>query len=185
MKNRPAMNYDKLSRSLRYYYEKGIMQKVAGERYVYKFVCDPEALFALAYGVAANASVNAAAVAAVSGVGGGVNPNGSGGCNSLSVSLSSPSSLSDSPVKVADLSESFYYNYGYYNPSVATSAGNVNHHQFNQQNHYGTSSFSSPHHATHSYPSSLPHNHLPNEEFLFSTGSSAPRRSVPSMEPTR
>lgn len=29
-KNRPAMNYDKLSRSLRYYYEKGIMQK--GER---------------------------------------------------------------------------------------------------------------------------------------------------------
>ena len=29
-KNRPAMNYDKLSRSLRYYCEKGIMQKVAG-----------------------------------------------------------------------------------------------------------------------------------------------------------
>jgi len=50
MKNRPAMNYDKLSRSLRYYYEKGIMQKVAGERYVYKFVCEPEALFTLAYG---------------------------------------------------------------------------------------------------------------------------------------
>ncbi|XP_050300371.1 ecdysone-induced protein 74EF [Anthonomus grandis grandis] len=49
-KNRPAMNYDKLSRSLRYYYEKGIMQKVAGERYVYKFVCNPEALFNMAYG---------------------------------------------------------------------------------------------------------------------------------------
>ncbi|XP_077584642.1 ETS translocation variant 5-like isoform X2 [Stigmatopora nigra] len=48
-KNRPAMNYDKLSRSLRYYYEKGIMQKVAGERYVYKFVCNPEALFCLAF----------------------------------------------------------------------------------------------------------------------------------------
>uniref|UniRef100_G3PNC2 ETS domain-containing protein n=1 Tax=Gasterosteus aculeatus aculeatus TaxID=481459 RepID=G3PNC2_GASAC len=50
-KNRPAMNYDKLSRSLRYYYEKGIMQKVkvAGERYVYKFVCNPEALFSLAF----------------------------------------------------------------------------------------------------------------------------------------
>nr|XP_054111686.1 ETS translocation variant 4 isoform X13 [Callithrix jacchus] len=48
-KNRPAMNYDKLSRSLRYYYEKGIMQKVAGERYVYKFVCEPEALFSLAF----------------------------------------------------------------------------------------------------------------------------------------
>ena len=43
------MNYDKLSRSLRYYYEKGIMQKVAGERYVYKFVCDPEALFMMAF----------------------------------------------------------------------------------------------------------------------------------------
>ncbi|XP_024114490.1 ETS translocation variant 5 isoform X1 [Oryzias melastigma] len=50
-KNRPAMNYDKLSRSLRYYYEKGIMQKVkvAGERYVYKFVCNPEALFCMAF----------------------------------------------------------------------------------------------------------------------------------------
>ncbi|XP_054643235.1 ETS translocation variant 5-like [Dunckerocampus dactyliophorus] len=48
-KNRPAMNYDKLSRSLRYYYEKGIMQKVAGERYVYKFVCNPQALFSLAF----------------------------------------------------------------------------------------------------------------------------------------
>lgn len=43
------MNYDKLSRSLRYYYEKGIMQKVAGERYVYRFVCDPGALFSMAF----------------------------------------------------------------------------------------------------------------------------------------
>lgn len=32
-KNRPAMNYDKLSRSLRYYYEKGIMQKVSLQIY--------------------------------------------------------------------------------------------------------------------------------------------------------
>ncbi|XP_012566843.2 ETS translocation variant 1 isoform X1 [Hydra vulgaris] len=48
-KNRPAMNYDKLSRSLRYYYEKGIMQKVSGERYVYRFVCSPDALFNLAF----------------------------------------------------------------------------------------------------------------------------------------
>ena len=37
-KNRPTMNYDKLSRSLRYYYEKGIMQKVSRERYVYRFI---------------------------------------------------------------------------------------------------------------------------------------------------
>ena len=43
------MNYDKLSRSLRYYYEKGIMQKVAGERYVYRFVCEPGALFSMAF----------------------------------------------------------------------------------------------------------------------------------------
>lgn len=81
-KNRPAMNYDKLSRSLRYYYEKGIMQKVAGkqfyrvvknviktslqcaefhvagERYVYKFVCDPEALFNMAYGGSSNVCVD-------------------------------------------------------------------------------------------------------------------------------
>lgn len=39
-KKRPAMNYDKLSRSIRYYYEKGIMQKVLGERYVYIFLPD-------------------------------------------------------------------------------------------------------------------------------------------------
>lgn len=52
------MNYDKLSRSLRYYYEKGIMQKVAGERYVYKFVCDPEALFNMAYGSGASSGVS-------------------------------------------------------------------------------------------------------------------------------
>ncbi|XP_011874195.1 PREDICTED: ETS-like protein pointed, isoform P1 isoform X2 [Vollenhovia emeryi] len=57
-KNRPAMNYDKLSRSLRYYYEKGIMQKVAGERYVYKFVCDPDALFNMAYGTGASSGIS-------------------------------------------------------------------------------------------------------------------------------
>ncbi|XP_046299028.1 ETS translocation variant 5-like [Marmota monax] len=48
-KNRPSMNYDKLSHSLHYYYEKGIMQKVAGERYVNKFVCDPDALLSMAF----------------------------------------------------------------------------------------------------------------------------------------
>ena len=41
IKHRPCMNYDKLSRSLRYYYDKGIMQKVPGERYVYCFTCSP------------------------------------------------------------------------------------------------------------------------------------------------
>ncbi|KAM7532461.1 hypothetical protein Aperf_G00000132908 [Anoplocephala perfoliata] len=43
-KNRPTMNYDKLSRSLRYYYEKGIISKVSGERYVYRFAYEPEIL---------------------------------------------------------------------------------------------------------------------------------------------
>jgi hypothetical protein len=31
------MNYDKLSRALRYYYDKNIMTKVHGKRYAYKF----------------------------------------------------------------------------------------------------------------------------------------------------
>jgi hypothetical protein len=44
-KNRPNMNYDKLSRSLRYYYDKKIIQKVNGERYVYRFCCNPEYLY--------------------------------------------------------------------------------------------------------------------------------------------
>lgn len=33
------------------------MQKVAGERYVYKFVCDPEALFNMAYGSAGSSGL--------------------------------------------------------------------------------------------------------------------------------
>ena len=36
-KNRPNMNYDKLSRALRYYYDKMILTKVAGKRYTYRF----------------------------------------------------------------------------------------------------------------------------------------------------
>ena len=44
IKQRPSMNYDKLSRSLRYYYDKGIMEKVSGERYVYRFTCPPHLL---------------------------------------------------------------------------------------------------------------------------------------------
>ena len=34
------MNYEKLSRGLRYYYDKNIIHKTAGKRYVYKFVCN-------------------------------------------------------------------------------------------------------------------------------------------------
>lgn len=36
-KNKPKMNYEKLSRGLRYYYDKKIIEKSAGKRYVYRF----------------------------------------------------------------------------------------------------------------------------------------------------
>ncbi|KAM6960846.1 ETS domain-containing protein Elk-3-like isoform 1-T2 [Aplochiton taeniatus] len=37
-KNKTNMNYDKLSRALRYYYDKNIIKKVIGQKFVYKFV---------------------------------------------------------------------------------------------------------------------------------------------------
>jgi hypothetical protein len=39
-KNKPQMTYDKMSRSLRYYYSQGIMDKVPGKRYTFKFAFD-------------------------------------------------------------------------------------------------------------------------------------------------
>lgn len=44
-KNKNNMNYDKLSRALRYYYDKNIIKKVSGQKFVYKFVSqiDPSA----------------------------------------------------------------------------------------------------------------------------------------------
>ena len=41
-KNKPQMNYDKLSRGLRYYYAKGIMDKVPGKKLTFRFTCDVE-----------------------------------------------------------------------------------------------------------------------------------------------
>ena len=41
-KNKTNMNYDKLSRALRYYYDKNIIQKVNGQKFVYRFVQFPE-----------------------------------------------------------------------------------------------------------------------------------------------
>ncbi|XP_053871063.1 ETS domain-containing protein Elk-1 [Malaclemys terrapin pileata] len=41
-KNKTNMNYDKLSRALRYYYDKNIIRKVNGQKFVYKFVSYPE-----------------------------------------------------------------------------------------------------------------------------------------------
>lgn len=46
-KNKPKMNYEKLSRGLRYYYDKNIIRKTAGKRYVYCFTCDLETLLGL------------------------------------------------------------------------------------------------------------------------------------------
>ncbi|KAM9824756.1 ETS domain-containing protein Elk-3-like [Neosynchiropus ocellatus] len=43
-KNKTNMNYDKLSRALRYYYDKNIIRKVIGQKFVYKFVSFPDIL---------------------------------------------------------------------------------------------------------------------------------------------
>ncbi|KRY78967.1 Protein C-ets-2 [Trichinella pseudospiralis] len=48
-KNKPKMNYEKLSRGLRYYYDKNIIHKTAGKRYVYRFVCDLTQLLGMTF----------------------------------------------------------------------------------------------------------------------------------------
>ncbi|XP_066597161.1 DNA-binding protein Ets97D [Prorops nasuta] len=49
-KNKPSMNYEKLSRALRYYYDGDMISKVHGKRFVYKFVCDLKQLLGYSAG---------------------------------------------------------------------------------------------------------------------------------------
>ena len=45
IKHRANMTYERLSRSLRYYYDRGILKKMGGERYLYRFCVDPEDMY--------------------------------------------------------------------------------------------------------------------------------------------
>ena len=48
-RNKPKMNYEKLSRFLRYYHARNIMKKIPGKRYVYRFVCDLESMLGMSF----------------------------------------------------------------------------------------------------------------------------------------
>ncbi|KAL7053738.1 hypothetical protein AAHC03_026871 [Spirometra sp. Aus1] len=49
-KNKPAMNYEKLSPALLYYYDGDMISKVHGKRFVYKFICDLKTLLGFSAG---------------------------------------------------------------------------------------------------------------------------------------
>ena len=44
------MNYEKLSRALRYYYTKNIIHKVSGKHYMYKFACNQDSIVRMMFG---------------------------------------------------------------------------------------------------------------------------------------
>ncbi|XP_049282519.1 ets DNA-binding protein pokkuri isoform X2 [Anopheles funestus] len=93
-KNHLSMNYDKMSRALRYYYRVNILRKVQGERHCYQFLRNPTELksiknISLLRQTMAASQAAAAAAAAQSGNGSERNgdrvsaSNGSSGANSL------------------------------------------------------------------------------------------------------
>ncbi|KAH7732131.1 CBN-ETS-5 protein [Aphelenchoides avenae] len=82
-KSKPNMNYDKLSRALRYYYDKNIMAKVHGKRYAYKF--DFPGLAQACQNAAANCSSPTASGSPATTTGNRETPN-----NTLAMSSSAP-----------------------------------------------------------------------------------------------
>ncbi|XP_050076941.1 ets DNA-binding protein pokkuri isoform X1 [Anopheles maculipalpis] len=88
-KNHLSMNYDKMSRALRYYYRVNILRKVQGERHCYQFLRNPTELksiknISLLRQTMAASQAAAAAAAAQSGTGSERNGTDRGGSSSAS-----------------------------------------------------------------------------------------------------
>lgn len=95
-KNKLNMSYDKFSRSLRYYYERGLIRKITGERFVYRFCIDPELMYKHIGNFDARPILKPMPDAAKEAI---TNTHGAGTCTSalvakppVSVSLTAPSS---------------------------------------------------------------------------------------------
>ncbi|XP_049534791.1 ets DNA-binding protein pokkuri isoform X1 [Anopheles darlingi] len=102
-KNHLSMNYDKMSRALRYYYRVNILRKVQGERHCYQFLRNPTELKSIknisllrqtmAASQAAAAAAAAAAAGSSNGAGGGNGSNGNSAGNASNGAASSLMSL--------------------------------------------------------------------------------------------